>query len=211
MTTLMTGRGDRGPDRRIFRDKAARILAIRIPDVVSHRDVAAGRRVDSTGTVRRLRALVAIGYPQAAVCRRLGLLPTNGSQLFTGKRPYVLAATARRVENLFNELQLTIGPSADARYRAQQLGWLPPLAWDEDTIDDPAAEPAPAADKPTRGLDRYAEMRDLGYSDALIVQRLNISARSLERALERAGLPVRPELRQLAREVRNNQEAQRSA
>jgi hypothetical protein len=35
------------------------------------------------------------------------------------------------------------GPSHRTRARARALGYAPPLAWDDDAIDDPSAQPCP--------------------------------------------------------------------
>ncbi|ORA23419.1 helix-turn-helix domain-containing protein [Mycobacterium aquaticum] len=205
LATLMNGRGKRGlaPSRQIFRDKADRILAIPLPAAALHRLVSPGQFVPAVGTLRRLRALVAIGYTQADLSRRIGILPTNGSRLFSGKHTVVTAATALRVETLFNETQLIPGPSERARRRAADLGWPPPLAWDEDTIDDPAATADRTTCKRSRKPELYVELRELGYSDAQIVQKLDTTAVALERALYRDNIPVRPGLVELAREERN--------
>lgn len=205
---LMNGRSLRGlgPSQKIFRDKADRILAIPLPDAAVHRVVAPGQFVPAVGTVRRLRALVAIGYTQAGLSHRIGMLPTNGSRLFTGKHTVVTAATALRVETLFNHTQLIPGPSERARRRAADLGWPPPLAWDEDTIDDPAAEADRTTCRRSRKPELYVELRELGYSDALIIPRLNTTAVALERALYRDNIPIRPELVALVREERNGRD-----
>lgn len=198
LARLTSGRPDRGegPSKRIGRDLADRILAIPVPEVV-HRVAAGGQKIDATGTIRRLQALVAAGYSQGDLFGRLGLDATNGSTLL--RQAAVTAETARRVENLYTTLQLVPGPSSRARARARRLGWPPPLAWDEETIDDPDAtphvEPCPSAGF----ADRYTEMRDLGLSDADILRRMQIKPASLARQLERHRIPVRDDLRALLR------------
>lgn len=97
---------------------------------------------DSTGTARRLQALVAIGYSQTALCQRLGLPSSNLALLIHGKRPNVWKKTHDRVDALFAQCwsQPILGESGDrARRLAAKHGWVVPLAWDD--IDDPAEKP----------------------------------------------------------------------
>ena len=188
---LVNGRPERGtgPSRRIACGNARAILAVPLP-ATGH--LAAGARVDITGTTRRLRALVAVGYPQSDLCARLGITAGNSTSLFHAEGR-VLAGTALRVAELYDQLFMTAGPSQAARDRAHRLGWAPPLAWDEDTIDDPAARP----DGVRRGsgrrrldADEYADLRGLGFSDAQIAARFGIQVESLQRFLDRHGIGV---------------------
>jgi DNA-binding CsgD family transcriptional regulator len=97
--------------------------------------------VNSTGTVRRLRALVAMGQPQDVLAKRAGCSYTYISTLTHGQRATVTVALAQAVQQAYDELWMAVGPSEQARKRAKRLGWDGPLAWDEDTIDDPRAVP----------------------------------------------------------------------
>ncbi len=141
---LLTGRSRtkvRQPTSKIGRNVAAAILAIPAP---SDAEVARGALVDPTGTVRRLQALIAGGYTLTWLGEQLGIAVSNMGHVMGG-RP-VRASTARRVAALYERTSHLPGPSVRSRKRAQGRGWAPPLAWDEDTIDDPAACPATGAD-----------------------------------------------------------------
>jgi len=96
---------------------------------------------DATGTRRRLQALVAIGWPTAALAGRLGIPSTEVSRLCHHAHR-VYPHTIQRVGQLYTQLSMNPGPSRRARRRAEVAGWAPPLAWDDNTIDDPAATPA---------------------------------------------------------------------
>jgi WhiB family transcriptional regulator, redox-sensing transcriptional regulator len=109
--------------------------------IVSAEAAANAIWVRAIGTTRRLQALVTIGHSQAYLCERLLIPPKSASRLFCGGRTLVQAATARRVVSLFAELQSMPGPDDRSRRRAARRGWQPPLAWDTDSIDDPAASP----------------------------------------------------------------------
>lgn len=159
-------------------------------------DHACGRMrlVDPTGTRRRLRALHAIGWDWEALGERLG---TSRTTVWSwGARSLVTITTDTTVRRLYAELsdmpRATYG-ARRARLHAQKLGWAPPIAWDDDTIDDPDAQPAPLTDQRTkaqRSADRLAdvvELLDAGESPAMIAARLDISAATLQRWLHRLG------------------------
>jgi len=151
-------------------------------------------RHSSIGTARRIRALVAIGYTQAELGRHIGMHESWVSKLTKGERPQVNAATVQRVGEVYDRLSMTPGTSESSKRRARSYGWAPPLAWDEDTIDDPAAKPDAGETKTLGFVERYTEMRDLGYNDLQIVGRWNIHPESLLRQLDRYQIKPSPEL-----------------
>ena len=144
--------------------------------------------VDITGTSRRLRALCAIGWPQAELARRSGLPTCTISHLVRED----IARTSRRnavlVHDLYERLSMTPGPSDWQRERAKRAGWAPPLAWDDDLIDDPDAEPEIGERRPVPFLEKFGEMRDLGLGLAEIAARLGVERESLLRQLDRHGI-----------------------
>ncbi|MFD8839790.1 hypothetical protein [Streptomyces griseofuscus] len=97
--------------------------------------------ISSIGTVRRVRALVAMGHTQQTLADEIGCAFTYISTMAHGVRPTVTVALAASVRRAYDRLSMSVGPSTRARLKAQRLGWHGPLAWDEDTIDDPAATP----------------------------------------------------------------------
>lgn len=132
--------GTQTPTRRVRSDSADRILAVQL-------ELADHALIDPTGTVRRTRALIAIGWSQAKLAARLGLTPQN-FWFPSASRPAVLVSTARAVRELYDELSMQLPPedthgdriaASRARRYAQARRWVPPLGWDEDKIDDPAA------------------------------------------------------------------------
>jgi hypothetical protein len=163
---------------------------------------------DATGTRRRLRALVALGWTQDQLGGRLGMSRSVVSELILGRTyPQVEQATAGRVTAVYEHLSGTPGPSEPARARARQAGYAPPCAWDEHTIDDPAAGPdygpqqcppgyvdhiaverGRRGDLPATGLrgdERAAAITMLstgGQSAKTIAARLGTSQRSITRA-----------------------------
>jgi hypothetical protein len=122
---------------------AEKILAIR-PNIDTVGDRA---YLDATGTYRRLQALVALGFSTHYLAQRLGW--RQGSMRVVPSRPHVQGAFARAVRDLYDELwnakpeQFGLRPAGitGARKRAAANGWALPAEWDDDEIDDPAAQP----------------------------------------------------------------------
>lgn len=126
---------------------ASRILAIEPAPA----NLSPNRKVDGTGTRRRLQALVALGWPPAWLAERLGRDRTNLRRaLFTDE---VTARTAADVAHLYEQLWNTRPQAdtprarraiADALAKAAQHHWLTPLAWDD--IDHDPEPPTPTPD-----------------------------------------------------------------
>lgn len=117
------------------------------------------RDVDATGTVRRVRALVAIGWPLAQLAPRFGLYETALGIIARGERTHVRATTADTIALDYRNLSRLPGPSARARNDAVRKGWPSPAAWDEATIDDPAAQPDLDQPEPELNRNELAEVR----------------------------------------------------
>ena len=127
-------------------DTASRILAIQ-PDQAN---LAPNRKVDGTGTRRRLQALIALGWPQTWLADRLGRHHTNLRRaLFTDE---VTARTAADVAQIYEQLWHTRPQPdtprarravADALARAAKHHWLTPLAWDDIDHDPEPPTPTP--------------------------------------------------------------------
>jgi len=189
LSCLVNGRPERGsaPNKRVAAQTAAAVLAVEIPEV-GHDQVADGQLVDAIGTVRRLQSLVAYGYPRYYLAGRLGIAPGNATALFDAATLRVTAATARKVAALFAELEATPGPSQRAKNDGLRNGWELPLAWDETELDHftVATAPSPQAAPEPNPIERYAELRFLGYSDQQIAARDGIEVSSLHVRLTRA-------------------------
>lgn len=134
--------GTRVPSQRIRPATQAAILAIRL-------DLAGGARVDSVGTKRRLQALVAIGWSQSKLATRLGILPSNFGPLIH-ERTTVTVTHAKAVTALYDQLWDQVPPHEEWRDHiaytralnyATSYDWFVPLAWDEDDLDNPDAQP----------------------------------------------------------------------
>jgi hypothetical protein len=189
--------GDRsrfdGPSKRIRPATAEKILAVRatldnLGDTVP---------VDATGTRRRLEALVAIGWSKSKLADRLGMLPSNFGGVM--QRGQLHAATVRAVRKLYDELWNVRPPeethrdkisASRARRYAREHGFAPPLAWDDDQIDDPDARPDGVEPRRARGslppADELRFLLNAGESRAAIAARFGVREDTVERALKRA-------------------------
>lgn len=134
------------------------------------------RLIDAIGTRRRLQALAAIGWTHADIAARMGKTAHAVEKM--GCYPKVQVATAAAVKHVYAELCMTPGGSDGARRFAARQGWAPPLAWDDDTIDDPAAKPDLGSRRARTRADLAEEARFLfqfGTASKVVAQRLGVS------------------------------------
>lgn len=207
--------GSRVPSVRVRPETAQRLLALELSPAL----LAAGAKVCGVGTRRRLQALVALGWSISELGRRVGI--TNIHNTVHGKNGgTVLASNARAVRELYDRLWATPPPqdthrqrisASRARNYALEFQWPRPLAWDDETIDDPFV--GPELGEVDGGLDEAAVQRRMdgdtgveltfderrevvfrmhafGCSDLDIERRAGIDARQVVRDRQRLGLPA---------------------
>lgn len=166
-----------------------RILAVRL-------HLADGATIGAIGTTRRLQALVAIGWSQSKLAYRLGMRPSNLGMMLN--RTTVRTSTAAAVRSLYKELWNAPPPEATHRDRiaasrarrfAAARGWAPPLAWDDDDLDNPDATPqhAPASDSRKRvHVDDIEWLASSGATWHHLSTRLGVTNDAIEKACRRA-------------------------
>jgi len=115
---------------------------------------AAGRpfTVPTIGTTRRIRALMRLGWRSIDIAHAAGWQSGEAVTVLIG-RSFVNHRTAQRIRAAYGQLSMSRGPSEQTRRRAERAGWPPPLAWDDDTIDDPAARPMGIPNARPRSVD----------------------------------------------------------
>lgn len=123
-----------GPTKRVHRTTQNRILAAARPSWTP------------VGIQRRLRALHALGWSMQALGERSDTHATVLIALIRRRDPkHIKVSFAPRILALYDELSMTPpAPSASAtraKNAATRHGYAPPLAWNEDAIDDPQARP----------------------------------------------------------------------
>lgn len=174
----------RGLRHRTYPDFAQRILA------VTPATINAGR-IDSTGTRRRVLALVAHGWPLVHIGRQLGMDPSRADQIILTKRVYVttrnrIAEGYDRIKQLQPEKHGVPAPkAAQARERAKAKRWPTPSYWDRhaDGIDDPHFEPMYGVTRREQvAQDANWVMRTVGLSKAETAARLGVDKSYIEHA-----------------------------
>lgn len=117
-----------GKTRRLLPESETALLKVPLMPFDSQRSV------DSCGTRRRVQALAWMGWTCSEVARRAGTTQRTLATLILPHRR-ISFALSRRVAAVYDELSMSFGPSKIAAGKARQLGFVPPLGWDEDLID----------------------------------------------------------------------------
>jgi hypothetical protein len=141
---LLYGKAPYPPAVKIRTENAEALLAY-WPRLDDYDD---GAIIDATGTRRRVQALAALGWPSNAVQQRVDHITLKAvERLRVNER--VTARTARAVRDLYSEVSgkpaehygVTPWIAARTRTYAVKHQYAGPMAWDDDTIDDPQAKP----------------------------------------------------------------------
>lgn len=189
---IVNGRADRGtpPPSKVRPATAAAILAVE-PTLDN---LGATVVIDATGTVRRLQALVAAGWPQSHLAVALGMTPGNFGAAI--RRDRTIVRTARAVRALYDAYwradPLQHGASqagvTRARRHAVANGWAPVGAWDEETIDDPTATPdlgGKASRQDAIAEDAMWLIEEQGYTREQAAARLGLAKNTVDKAISR--------------------------
>jgi transcriptional regulator with XRE-family HTH domain len=162
-------------------------------------------RVTLAGAQRRVRALMARAWSLAEIAQQAGIDAASLERLLAQRK--ATPDQVRRIAEVYDRLWDQLPPlgtaaqreAADAALaRARRSRWAPPMAWDDDVLDDPAGRPAPGW-RPRRssqyGSADLAEdarfIREHGdyrhSSSTQIAARLGVSKSRLDKACRRAG------------------------
>lgn len=198
---IRTGADGRPAIQQIRPTTAERILAI----IASTESSAPSARVPAAGTRRRLQALMATGWPLAAIAEQLHRTTANLSR--TMNRDTINAATARQIADLYDLIWDQPAPhatatqrtaSTKARAHAQQRHWLPPLGWDDIDTDPDPGPPQDYADD----IDDIAVERAVA-GDGISLEHLNPAEQAeVVRRLTERGKSIRDIADQLATTTR---------
>ncbi|MET9138856.1 hypothetical protein [Streptomyces parvulus] len=195
VTRLLYGMHGRPPSMQVRAKTADRITAVR-PRLELAKPSAL---VDGTGTRRRLRALLVVGWHQAEQAARSGLDRKTVNDQTRGVTLVTFASTALAVRDLYDRLW-DVDPASqgvaerwitDARSFAARRRWAPPAAWDDAYIDSPSAVPdlgEKVSAYAALSEDALWLITEQGYTRELAAHRLGITSRHLERALTWARL-----------------------
>jgi hypothetical protein len=181
----LAGYHDSRPANRVRPSTLAKLLAVQpVP-----RNANPGAYVDATGTGRKVRALVAIGWSQAEIGRRIGVSASNVADYTNATfASRITAGRWVRIDDLWRDLCMTPGPSLRARRHAAARGWPPPLAWDD--IDDIDCRADLGASGRITTWDQLSDLVDVGVpldqAVADVAQRRGIDPKSVLRSIGRA-------------------------
>jgi len=195
VSSMLYGRAGRPPTKRIRTATAEALLAFR----PALDDLPGTATVDAAGTRRRMRALVAGGWSGQRLAAYLDVDRAHVGRIIRGDHPRVTAATARTVRGMYDDLWDRSPPEGSqwekvaanrSRNHARRQGWPPALAWDDQTIDNPDAEPAGGWE---RGEGREwgtlaeeaLELAGFGLDRAQAAERLGVSVSTLTTTMAR--------------------------
>lgn len=165
-------------------DVATKLQAVTL-DAIRGRANTAGF-VPRIGAQRRVQALLAAGWRHEDLNRFLPA-STRTELILSQRGGWITRATHDAVCAAYDQLAMRPGPSERTRRRAAARAYAPALAWDEDTIDDPAASPDRGAAVPRQvALTEDAlELLAQGHARGQVAERLGITRSYLEQILSR--------------------------
>ena len=151
--------------------------------------------VPNIGARRRVRALLAIGWRHTDLSAKAGF---STGTLLSQVGDWISKRKHDAVKAVYDELWSTQGPSTR---RPKGPDYAPPLAWDDDTIDDPAATPdlgikVAKQGRPSKKVEKVSYLEAIaedvdflartGATTEEIAERTGSDWASIERSLYRA-------------------------
>lgn len=162
------------------------------------------REPTAAGTQRRIQALMTRSWSLHAIACATGLRAPQLARALEDPAtitPRLAADMRAAYDRLWNtepprETQADRELADTASQTARLRGWAPPLAWDDDQIDRPGAQPAEGWRRPDRRTLRTADLaedaefvrRQGGYDQAslgTVAVRLGVTRAQLDKALSR--------------------------
>jgi hypothetical protein len=139
-----------GRQDRVLRATAERLLAVTNPTP------GPPGSMPSIGVLRRIQGLLAMGWRHRDLDLRTGM---NTRLLLDRGHGWIPPEIYADVCRVYDQLSMTPGPCARTRDTARAGGYAPPLAWDDETIDDPRVLPNLHGDGQDVGVDEAAVLR----------------------------------------------------
>jgi DNA-binding CsgD family transcriptional regulator len=147
--------------------------------------------VPKVGACRRIRALMAIGHRAQDIAAAVGMDWHSVHNVLNQTGQWISRQRHEQIAAAYDALWNTPGTSRHLLSRAAAAGWAPPLAWDDDTIDDPNAAPDLGAPAPT---DKQVYLEDIEFilddqplaTAQAIADRLGATRDAVQQACRRA-------------------------
>ncbi|MBT2566622.1 hypothetical protein J7I84_08960 [Arthrobacter sp. ISL-85] len=187
---------NRGLKKLLYRETEAAILAVTIESVLARSNPDGF--VPNIGGRRRIQALMAMGWRHQDLTPLLGI---NTANIVHQEGQWFTKQKHDAIKELYDRIWNQRGPASKISIsRIAKAGYAPPLAWDDETIDDPNATPdlgasvAEGRGRPTEGTIRRSDAltEDVefligeGCSWEAITERLGVNPVTLDRMLHRA-------------------------
>lgn len=187
-------------DRQVVRARAGeRVLLHRhTADLILSMGAPTAGFVGAAGPSRRLQGLARMGWTLDDLAAETGLPFSTLAVIRQGTRSQTAARAATLIAAVYDRLCMVPGPSPVTAVYARSQGWVPPLAWDDDTIDDPTASPEGVQDRdpdaaPVNArkvhVDDIVEQLELDPAAPLrvVAERLGLRKETIRRHLHRHG------------------------
>lgn len=184
-----------GPLKKVADGVQKKLQRVHADQILALRPVGpAGLYVSPVGSMRRIRALYAIGHSQRDVVEEAGVSKAVLSALTGGHRTCIARQTAEAITAAYRRLCMVPGTSPRTAAFATRKEWAPPLAWTD--IDDPDEVPAGWKRSGKIRAEDLAEdiefiIRTTGVSLDLVAERLGEKRNKLEKARERTAARAR--------------------
>lgn len=186
---------NRGLKAKVSRETERKLLAVTAEHVLG-RPNAEGF-VPNIGGRRRIQALMAMGWRHQDLTPMLGI---NTGNIIHQQGDWFTKRKHDAIKDLYDRLWDKRGPATTLSInRVIKAGYAPPLAWDDDTIDDPNARPDLGARVYAQGVAPAGAVRradaivedveflvNSGSTWHEILDRLGSTSEALEQALHRA-------------------------
>lgn len=169
---------------RMLRSTETRILAVRLEQVLPE-----PLRLPGRGTVRRVRALMALGHSPEQIAAAAGCHVCTVTDFAYGRSgEFVRPRTARLIAGAYERLHTRPGDHARSRARAAGLGWVPPLGWDDIDADTaPVRQVASAQRTREQTMEEVRHLAAGGATRVQVAERMGVPWDTITRAFARAG------------------------
>lgn len=180
-----------GQAKTIQPQNETRILALTLDKINT------GTFISGLGTARRVQALTANGWAQIVIAHELGIKPAHMTAIVLYGRA-VTKELADKTRELYDELWDKQPPTNTpyekrlanaARTIAKRNKWAPPLAWDDDTLENPDSRPILGGTGPrTKALiENVTELHRNGATREEIAARTGRQWATIEKRLRERG------------------------
>lgn len=194
LSPTLVGRLTSHQQRTVKASTQRAVLAVTLDRIVTRQRQQG--HVPAIGSRRRIQALMANGWRHADITAALAAagVRTHSQLVLLQAGDLLQRKTADAVATVYDQLWDKRGPSQWTASRALAAGYAPPLAWDDDSIDDPNARPS-GADQLERArrtrasadlVDEVEFLAECGETVAGVSARLRMRPDTLQRSLFRA-------------------------